>query len=79
MRHWTEITPADALNITLPHPDIQGPLTTDGKPCPWPWEPQQLTGVALGMYHCPYCGEMAVAGMPHPDYRDESTPQEAGE
>ena len=22
----------------------------------------------LGMYHCPECGEMVVAGMPHPDY-----------
>lgn len=71
MRHWSEIAPKDAVNIVLPQPDIEGPLDTDGNPCPWPWEPQQLVGAPIGQYHCRYCGEMVVAGMPHPDYRDE--------
>lgn len=75
MRHWSEIAPIDAIHLTLPHPDIEGPLTTDGTPCPWPWEPQQLTGVPLGQYHCPYCGEMVVAGAAHPDYREKPTSQ----
>ena len=22
----------------------------------------------IGMFHCPECGEMVVAGLPHPDY-----------
>jgi hypothetical protein len=22
----------------------------------------------IGMFHCPECGEMVVAGMPHPDW-----------
>lgn len=22
----------------------------------------------MGMYHCPECGEMVLAGLPHPDY-----------
>jgi hypothetical protein len=22
----------------------------------------------IGMFHCPECGEMVLAGMPHPDY-----------
>ena len=22
----------------------------------------------MGMFHCPYCGEMVLAGVPHPDY-----------
>lgn len=22
----------------------------------------------IGMFHCPECGEMVVAGVPHPDY-----------
>ena len=22
----------------------------------------------IGMFHCPECGEMVVAGIPHPDY-----------
>lgn len=32
------------------------------------FDPSALTDVALGMFHCPQCGEMVVAGMPHPDY-----------
>jgi hypothetical protein len=70
VREWHEIAPADAVNILLPHPDIRGPLTMDGEVCPWPWEPQQLGGAPLGMYHCPYCGEMVVAGHLHTDYRE---------
>lgn len=38
--------------------------------CPWPWEPQQLGGQPIGMYHCPYCGEIVVAGLLHTDYRN---------
>lgn len=71
VRDWFEIAPADAINIVLPRDDIRGPLTSEGLPCPWPWEPQQLVGAPLGQYHCPYCGEMVVAGVPHPDYRDD--------
>ena len=22
----------------------------------------------IGMFHCPECGEMVLAGMPHPDW-----------
>lgn len=32
------------------------------------YDPSQLIGVPIGMFHCPECGEMVVAGMPHPDY-----------
>lgn len=77
IRHWYDIAPEDAVDIELPQPDIRGPLTTDGQPCPWPWEPQQLKGVPMGMYHCPYCDEMCVAGMPHPDYADADDPAAA--
>jgi hypothetical protein len=28
---------------------------------------EMLCGLPCGMYHCPYCGEMIVAGIPHPD------------
>jgi hypothetical protein len=27
----------------------------------------EFSGEPIGMYHCPYCGVMVVAGMPHPD------------
>lgn len=70
-RPWWEIDPKDATSIVLPAEGIVGPLTMEGEPCPWPWEPQQLRGVPLGQYHCGYCGEMVMAGMFHLDYRDE--------
>jgi hypothetical protein len=66
---WHDIAPKDALDIELPRDDIHGPLNEMGEPCPWPWEPQQLVGVPLGQYHCPFCGAMVCAGVPHPDYR----------
>lgn len=66
--HWTEISPKDAVDIVLPRDDIIGPVTMEGDPCPWPWEPQQLGGTPMGQYHCNYCGEMNVAGMQHVDY-----------
>lgn len=74
MRHWTEIPPEEAVAITLPHPEISGPLNEEGQPCPWPWEPQQRVNAPIGMYHCPYCLSMVVAGIEHPDYR-HSFPQ----
>jgi hypothetical protein len=67
---WFDIDPRDAVNLRLPMDNIVGPLTSDGTVCPWPWEPQTLVGVPLGMYHCLYCGEMVVAALPHGDYRD---------
>lgn len=30
-------------------------------------DPRKTTG-PIGMYHCPECGEMVVAGVAHPDY-----------
>lgn len=73
--HWSEISPADAVDITLPWdgPDgrVEAPLNEIGEPCPWPWEPQQLKGAPLGQYHCGYCGGMCVAGVPHPEWTPE--------
>jgi hypothetical protein len=68
---WSEIEPADATAINLAERlDIDAPLNEAGERCPWPWEPQQLVGVPLGQYHCPYCGAMVIAGVPHLDYGD---------
>lgn len=69
-RPWYDIEPKDAVDITLPADDIAGPLTMDGQECPWPWEPQQLADAPIGQYHCPYFGEMVIAGMRHLDYRE---------
>lgn len=75
MTHWSTIAPADAVDIELPRAGIIGPLNSLGGPCPWPWEPQQLVGQPLGQYHCGYCGEMVIAGVPHPDYSEGLLPR----
>jgi hypothetical protein len=68
-RRWQDIEPKDAVNINLAEDHtITAPLNQAGERCPWPWEPQQLTGAPLGLYHCPYCGAMVLAGMEHVDY-----------
>jgi hypothetical protein len=33
-----------------------------------PHNPEELKGQPIGMYHCPICGEMVLAGAKHPDY-----------
>lgn len=48
-----------------------GPISDiDGKPCPWPYDPLFLVGAPLGQYHCPACGSMIIAGLPHLDYSE---------
>jgi len=36
-----------------------------------PYEPERLVGCPIGMFHCPLCGEMVLAGLPHPRVTDE--------
>jgi hypothetical protein len=67
---WTTIAPADAIEISLPEVGIIGPLNEMGDPCPWPWDPPQRAETPIGLYHCPFCGAMVVAGMDHTDYRE---------
>lgn len=71
VRSWKDIDPKDAVDLNLADDlSIDAPLNENGERCPWPWEPQQLVGVPLGQYHCPFCLAMVVAGAPHLDYRD---------
>ena len=38
-------------------------------PCPaenCTYDPRPLVGEPIGMFHCPGCGRMVVAGLPHP-------------
>jgi hypothetical protein len=30
-------------------------------------KPERLAGAPLGQYHCPDCGAMVLAGLPHPE------------
>lgn len=32
------------------------------------FKPEDYDGTPMGMFHCPECGEMVLAGIPHPDY-----------
>lgn len=70
MTSWRDITPEAAANLTVEEmAALDLPLNESGERCPWPWEPQQLVGVPLGQYHCPWCGAMVIAGIAHLDYR----------
>lgn len=35
------------------------------------YDPSTLIDVPIGMFHCPECGEMVMAGLPHPDNNSE--------
>lgn len=43
------------------------------KRLPCPEDPVKLLGQPIGMYHCPHCGIMVIAGLPHtsPNATDE--------
>lgn len=46
-------------------------MKKDGAGIPEPrcsYDPTLEKGQPIGMFHCPQCGEMVVAGFPHPDY-----------
>jgi hypothetical protein len=42
-------------------------MTTD-RQCSFDPMAEAYIGAPIGMFHCPLCGEMVLAGMPHPDY-----------
>lgn len=60
------------LTASLPHdPDTDTwrlPLNSLDEECPWPFDPLFMRGTPIGMYHCPHCGDMVVAAIPHPDF-----------
>lgn len=59
---------------SLEGPEQGGPRIVNeiGEVCPWPYDSLLLVGAPMGQYHCPYCGGMCVAGIPHPDYTNET-------
>jgi len=55
--------PAFGEKLPDPYPDF----VDDGvSSCPEKPETKSETHPHLGMYHCPYCGTMLVAGFSHP-------------
>ena len=53
----------NAVRIDEMSPDDVERLIQAGQ-CPY--EPEHLVGVPLGMFHCPLCGDMVLAGCQHP-------------
>lgn len=45
--------------------DVEIGLVTDGVIWECPEDPEKLVDQPIGMYHCPWCGCMQVAGLPH--------------
>lgn len=41
---------------------------------PCTYDPRKLKDLPMGMFHCPECGEMVLAGVEHPDYSAEVSP-----
>jgi len=41
--------------------------TTPERGANCPEKPEKLLGQPIGQYHCPSCGMMIVAGIPHPE------------
>jgi len=41
-------------------------MSENKKKCPE--NPMKLAGMPIGMYHCPICGMMLVAGIPDKDH-----------
>lgn len=60
-----------AASLTYQDGQWLQPLNMEGEPCPFPMDPLLWPkGAPIGMYHCPYCGDMVVAGLPHGDWRN---------
>ena len=43
------------------------------------YNPKETKNKPIGMYHCPKCGEMVLAGQNHPDYTMLNNPLDAFE
>lgn len=43
------------------------------------YDPRELAGMPIGMFHCPKCGDMVLAGLAHPvpdDFDDDEDMEE---
>lgn len=45
--------------------EVEIALVTDAILWECPEDPERLKGIPIGMYHCPWCGCMQIAGLPH--------------
>lgn len=42
-----------------------------------PFDPTAYANLPLGMFHCPLCGDMVIAGMAHPEPFDDDADYQA--
>jgi hypothetical protein len=47
------------------------------KPTKCGFDPQPYKGQPIGMFHCPECGQMVLAGVEHPDSIDDDNDKQA--
>lgn len=60
--HWRQyVAMCERINL-MGDEEIEALIDEDR--CPY--EPEWLLGTPMGMFHCPVCGDMVLAGMPHP-------------
>jgi hypothetical protein len=45
-------------------PSVKGEWLMSPEQCAY--DPRELAGQPIGMFHCPSCGDMVLAGLPHP-------------
>jgi len=59
------------LGYRMPISDVLSEENGVETACPWPFDPilPHMMSAPLGQYHCPYCGSMVLAGVPHGDYK----------
>lgn len=69
LEHWSSHEPIDDDNDGAPEKEICARCYREVDwlyPPKCSEDPVKLTGQPIGMYHCPECGTMVLAGLPHP-------------
>lgn len=60
------MTDHDDNRPAVPLHEAIAPIVEACGPKPCTYDPMLMIGTPTGMFHCPGCGEMVIAGMPHP-------------
>lgn len=47
-------------------------MSEQAKAAACPEKPERLLGQPIGQYHCPSCGMMLIAGLPHPSPSEDN-------
>jgi len=63
LQHFDKVDARDSLVFS----EVAAPSDPSEKKHTWPCpgKPEERKGQPIGMYHCEFCGEMQIAGLPH--------------